>query len=341
MTNPAKPAPETRGLVDAARLRAALLLLREAGPEGLSRQRLAAGMGGVSLRTVDRALRLLEEQGARLERRRAGSPPVLRFQLLRGPAWDEHVSGEARLALRVAGLFLASSGALLWQDPLEALERLASEHMSTRDRRLFESLKRAVRVQGGVEDPLETPEILEPVLRGLDGPRELEIAYRAAGAREPALHRVVPYALDHDLFSGGTFLLVWEPDRSRPLHLRLNRIETVKVTARPGVLPEGRMAQAAHYQIGGWTSGDPPFQVEALIRGAHWAQVFTEAPPALPDFELLPGPEGAARVRFKATHDNGALRWLLQFGPAAEVLAPARLREAMAGQLREALARYE
>jgi predicted DNA-binding transcriptional regulator YafY len=332
--------PDSKGLVDSARLKDALFHLREAGTEGISRQRLGARLGNVSLRTVDRAIRLLEEQGARLERRRAGNPAVIHFQLLRGPAWDEHVSSQARLALRVAGLSLAQCGTLLWQDQLEALEELAAAHMSTRDRRLFEGLKRAVRVQGGVEDPIESPEILEPILKGLEGPRELEVSYQAAGAPEPAVHRVVPYDLNHDLFSGGTFLLVWEPSRSRPLHLRLNRIESVKVTARTGVLPEDLMARAARFQIGGWTSAEPPFQVEVLVHGAHWARVFQEAPPALPDFECDPGPGGTARVRFRATHDNGVARWIMQFGAAAEVVAPGRIRDAVAAQFREALARY-
>lgn len=339
---PRRPrAIETHGLVDRDRLRDALEAIREAGAEGISRERLRQQLGGVSLRTVDRAVHLLEDQGARLDRLRRGSPALLHFVLRKGPAWDEHVSSEARLALRIAGLSLTQTGTHVWQDKLEALEDLASQRMSSRDRRLFEHLKRAVRVQGGVDDPIETPDVLEPILKALEGGREMVLEYQGAAADAPTPYQVVPYALTHDLFSGGTFLLVWEPRRNLPLHLRLNRIASARVGSRAASMPEGLMAQAADYQIGGWTSAHPPFQVQARIRGANWLQAFKEAPPALPRFEARPDPGGASvAVTFWATHPKGVLRWLLQFGPLAEVLGPPEIREAVRTQLQEALAQY-
>lgn len=82
-------------------------------------------------------------------------------------------------------------------------------------------------------------------------------------------------------FSGGAFLLVWDPKRRIPLHLRMSRIGRLKVMARTGVFPADLMTQATRYQIGGWTSAEAPFEVEARIRCAHWIQAFKEAPPAL------------------------------------------------------------
>jgi predicted DNA-binding transcriptional regulator YafY len=335
------PAIETQGLVDRDRLREALRLIREAGPQGISRKELAARMGAVSLRTVDRSVLLLEAQGARIAKPRKGWPAVLALVLEKGPSWDEHVSTEARLALRLAGLSLAQSGTLLWQDKLETMERLASEHMSTRDRQLFDNLKKAIHVQGGVEDPIEAADILEPLLRALDGPKVVEVQYLAAAAKQASTFTVVPYALTHDLFSGGSFLLVWDPARQLPLHLRLSRIEQVKLIGRAGSCPEALMLQAARYQIGGWTSAEPPFEITARIRGAHWIQAFREAPPALPDFQADPAADGTfTLVRFKASHPHGANRWLMQFGAAAEVLGPESLRRELGEQFRLAAAQY-
>ena len=333
---------KTGGLVEDHRLREALRLLREAGPNGITRESLRLGMGDVSLRTVDRTIALLESGGAKIERVRKGWPSVMSFVLKKGPSWDEHISSEARLALRLAGLSLAQSGTLLWQEKLETLERIASERMSNRDRRLFENLKKAVYVQGGVDDPIESPDILEPILKALDGRKEVEVDYQAVAAKEPGILKVVPYALTHDLFSGGAFLLVWDPVRKIPLHLRLSRIEHVRVTTRLGVSPADLMDQAARYQIGGWTSAEPPFEVEARIRGDHWIRAFKEAPPALPDFQADAAKDGESMlVRFKANHEYGATRWLMQFGPAAEVIAPAALRAKVSVQLKEAAAQYE
>ena len=336
------PAIDTKGLVDSDRLRDALRLIREAGPDGITRKELAHRMGVASLRTVDRSILLLEAQGARIDKPRKGWPSLLYLVLRKGPSWDEHVSTEARLALRLAGLSLAQSGTLLWQDKLDAMEDLASEHMSSRDRKLFENLKKAIHVQGGVEDPIESADILEPLLRSLDGPKVIEVVYQAAAASHPGSLTVVPYALTHDLFSGGSFLLVWDPARSLPLHLRLSRIEQVKVTGRTGSCPEAVMLRAARYQIGGWTSAEPPFESTARIRGAHWIQAFREAPPALPDFQADPEPDGnSALVRFKASHPHGATRWLMQFGAAAEVLGPDSLRAELRTQFLAAAAQYE
>jgi predicted DNA-binding transcriptional regulator YafY len=332
----------SQGLVDPERLREALEVIRDAGAEGVSREKLRLKLGGVSLRTVDRAVGVLESQGTEFERVRRGSPAVIHFVLKAAPAWDEHISTEMRLALRVAGLSLAQSGTLMWQERLDALENLAHQRMSSKERRLFDNLKGAVKVQGGVDDPVEVPDILEPILKGLDEQKEIEVEYQAAAAREPGILRVVPFALTHDLFSGGTFLLVWDPGRSLPLHLRLNRIGAVTVTARVGTCPKDLMTRTARYQIGGWTSAEPPFRVKARIQGAHWIQSFREAPPALPDFEADASEDGTSvEVTFQATHANGATRWLLQFGAAAEVLEPEFLREELRSQFRKALAQYE
>ena len=330
---------QTQGLVDQERLKAAVALLREAGESGLTRIQLGQGLGGTSLRTVDRAIALLEAQGARLERRRVGCPAVLVLTLKKGPSWDEHISHQARLALRLAALSLAQTGTLMWQEQLEVIEALVAGHMSAKDRRLFDTLQKAVQVHGGVIDPIEPQHIMEPILQALEGPKELEVEYQSAGAKEASLHLVVPYALSHDLYSGGAFLLVWDPRRRKPLHLRLSRISRAKALARPGIIPHPEvMASAARYQIGGWMSDDPPFAVRVRVMGAHWVQAFREAPPALPDFRSVPEKGGgSARVTFMANHEFGAMRWILQFGSAIAVQEPQWLREKWRSHLQTAL----
>jgi len=332
----------TDGLVDAQRLRQALGLLREAGPAGITKLQLARKMGGVSLRTVDRAIKLLEEQGARLGKSRASRPAVIHFSLEKGPGWDEHLSSETRLALRLASLSLSHNGTQHWEGKLQALESLTSPRMSSKDRSVFGQLQKALRVQGGAADSVETPEVLEPILRSLEGPRELELEYHSAATKKGSALTVVPFALTHDLFSGGAFLLAWDPKHKLPLHLRLGCIQKAKALTRSGLIPDPLlMARATAFQIGGWTSTEEAFTVRARLEGAHWVQSLKEAPPALPDFACQVARNGeSAELTFRANHGAGASRWLLQFGEAVEVLEPAWLRKEIAGRLSAAAAKY-
>jgi len=200
-----------------------------------------------------------------------------------------------------------------------------------------------VRVQGGqAEDPIEDPDLLEPLLRGFEEGKELEIDYRAVGAAQAKTRTVVPYALTHDLFSGGCFLLVWDLDSRKGIQMRFNRINGIKVGSKQGRIPDpALLEQMARFQIGGWASPDAPFEVSVRIQGAHWLQAFKEAPPVLPEFCASVAPDGqSALVRFKANHANGARRWLLQFGALAEVLGPEWLRVQVRTELETALAQY-
>jgi hypothetical protein len=153
---------------------------------------------------------------------------------------------------------------------------------------------------------------------------------------------VVPFALTHDIFSGGAFLLVWDPKRKLPLHLRLGGIQRAKALSKIAVIPDPALMEAAvSYQIGGWTSAEPSFTVKARIEGAHWIQTLKETSPTLPKFRITPSKNGeSAELSFKANHGAGASRWLLQFGEAIEVLEPAWLRTEIAQRLNAAAAKY-
>jgi predicted DNA-binding transcriptional regulator YafY len=334
--------------VNMNRLKRALAALREAGPEGLTKAELRRQITGpedleqISDKTVERCLTRLEQDGAQIDKL-PGS--VRRFTLLKAPRWDTHVSGEGKLALRLANLILAQSGTLLWEEKMALIERAVEDHMSTRDRELFRQLEERVQVSGGAADSVEQPStlVLEPILRAMADGRLLQVTYQAAGRDEAQTTQVVPYALTHDLFSGGAYLLTWVPAEGHMRQLRLNRLVKAKVLPTPGVLahPE-KLKRAMTYQIGGWVSDQPPFDVEVLVRGRSWTRALQDTPPALPACTLHPEPGGnALRVRFKANRGEGVLRWVAQFGPQAELVEPPNLREEMRGNLAAALAAYE
>ena len=333
---------KTQGLVSRENQQEVLRQIRDAGEAGISRLALAHKLD-VSMKSVDRAIGLLEAAGAKLDRIKAGQPAVQHYVLRKGPGWDEHVTPAARIALRLAGISLSQSGTLLCQDNLDTLESLVADRMSQKDRRLFDRLIAILRVQGGgVNDPIENADLLEPLLRAFEEGKEIEVEYQSVGAATATVRAVVPFALTHDLFSGGCFLLVWDLARKAPIHLRLNRIDSIRIGTRLGHIPDpALMERTARFQIGGWAAPDEPFQVVARIHGAHWLQAFKEAPPVLPEFQEARADDGQSTVvRFMANHEYGARRWLLQFGSLAEVIAPDWLREHVRAELVQALARY-
>lgn len=304
------------------RRRNLLEALREAPARGLSKGELTGRLDRVSGRTLDRDLKDLRRAGAEIEAKYLGTPRQLHFRLVRAPGWDETLGIDVHLALRIAGLLLSRAGSAHWEEPLALLERMIHDRVSAKERKLLDALKAAVRVEGGVEDPVESPDALPAILQALAEGQQLEVDYRAAGAEKERTFRLAPHSLTHDLFGGGAFLLAWALDRRVVMQLRLARIAAARVLPRPAAIPDpALLARAARYQVGGWVSDREPFEVRARIRGHNWVQAFQDAAPALPDFESVAVDGGAAaEVRFKANHPNGARRWIQQFGADAELL---------------------
>jgi predicted DNA-binding transcriptional regulator YafY len=342
---PLASGPDSNNEVKADRQRLAVKLLREAGGGGLTREDLAKDLN-CSTRQVDRTMLVLTTAGAQLDKQRHARDGVslVRIVLKKGPEWDEFITPRALTALRIAMMALEQVGTEVWAEHLEAFEHLSGSQLSSRDRIIFNSLVRRVRMNGTVADPvLLDPEVLAAVLTALGapgGPQQLELTYTPPG--HPTWTRAVcPFCLTHDAFSGGAFLLVWDQAKHRAVHLRLNRIEQAKALKEPAVIADEQpLEHAARYQIGGWVDPGEPFEVEALVTGRTWPTALLEAPPALPDIQV--SPEGkAARVRFLATEPFGPARWLLQFGPDAKVLRPDAVRDVVRQRLKDALAHYE
>ena len=339
------PRPDGGHLVKPERLQIVLEAIRDAGDRGITKAGLARRLGGVAMRTVDRAVQLLEEQGARFGKAREGRPAIIHFTLERAPDWDSRITPHARMALEVALMALEGTATELWFDQLEGLRTLADSHLSTRDRDLFRALQEHVCVRGGADDQqaLDT-RMLTQVLLALghpEGPRELELTYAAASTGRTSARTVVPFTLTHDVFSGGAFLLAWDPAKQEPRHFRLARIEEAKALTRRGLIPDKRpLEQARELQIGGWYRSDPPFRVSVRVGGSNWPQALLDAPPALPGVAVRKEKGGTVLLTFQATELSGPTRYILQFGLDAEVLEPRSLRDHLATTLKTMIGKY-
>ena len=339
------PRPDGGHLVKPERLQVVLEAIRDAGGRGITKAGLSRRLGGVAMRTVDRAIQLLEEQGARFGKGREGRPALIHFTLEKAPDWDSRITPHARMALEVALMALEGTATELWFDQLEGLRTLADSHLSTRDRDLFRALQAHVCVRGGADDQqaLDT-KMLTQVLLALghpEGPRELELTYKAASTGRTSARTVVPFTLTHDVFSGGAFLLAWDPAKKEPRHFRLARIEEAKALSKRGLIPnKGPMEQARDLQIGGWFSPGEPFRVNVRVGGTNWPQALQDAPPALPGVTVRKEKGGTVLLSFQATEPSGPTRFILQFGADAEVIEPKALRDHIAKTLKGMVANY-
>jgi len=342
---PESPRPDGASLVKPERLQAVLEAIRDAGERGITKAGLARRLGGVAMRTVDRAIALLEDQGGRFGKAREGRPAVIHFTLEKAPDWDSRITPHARLAMEVALMALEGTATEMWYDHLEGLRALADSHLSSRDRTLFDALQSHVCVRGGADDQqaLDT-KMLSQVLMALghpEGPRELELTYAAASTGRTSARTVIPFTLTHDVFSGGAFLLAWDSAKQEPRHFRLARIVEAKALPKRGLIPDkGPLEQARDLQIGGWFSPAAPFQVRVRVGGSNWPQALLDAPPALPRVDVRKERGGTVLLAFQATELSGPTRFILQFGADAEGLEPKGLRDHLARTLKAMAGRY-
>lgn len=132
--------------------------------------------------------------------------------------------------------------------------------------------------------------------------------------------------------------LVASGDQQPPVRwYALQRIRRATVLESPSSAPPG-------FSLDAWigendlTLVSPTIDLELLV-GAEAVELLAEAPLAVGQ-TLEPRADGAALLRARLPWDGNLERWLLSMGPRVTVLAPAKLRARMAGELHTALAPY-
>lgn len=343
--------PDSMNLVSEKVLRQVVKLLREAGAKGCTKDQLREAINVKSLRTVDRSIDLLEEQGAKLSRSWItvdsgdGNRRAMTISLLRGPIWDETLSASARLALGVLLEGLRTGVAAAWTDQLEKVASLVDSRLTNRDRNVFEVLRTKV-VASRSSTPATTPP--ESVLKALidalgsSNPRRVTLRYDTAYRKQEHSYEVAPWCLVHDVFSGGAYLIAWDLGAGQPKSFRLDRIREAALGGASALLPEERaqLDRAATYQIGGWIGQGEPIEISVRITGNNWVRSLLDQAPALPAATVKKETGGSVLVTFKAMEWHGPARWVLQMGPNAQVLGPAEFREHVGKMAKAILKNY-
>lgn len=331
-------------------LQSVLRALREAGESGTTRTELAERLE-ISLRTLDRHLQHLKDDGAIIECLRENRTTSMRMVLREPPAWEMIANKDEELALELALDLLHGVGAQNWAEQLSGLTRFCYQESAARKKRAFERFKSRIILRAPSIGALAPKsEVLRAILESLKtegGVRELEFKYLSA-RRRLEQRTVIPYALCYDATYRGAYLLAWDSQFQRPNFFRVSRIQEARAGGFTSLAPkaEETLTKALDYNIGGRFEDVPPFTVKVRIYGERWFQGFFDAPPTLPEFDIRESKktkasdERTAIVSFQATEFEGPCRWILQFGSNAEVLDPDPLREWVRARLEMAIARY-
>jgi proteasome accessory factor C len=230
------------------------------------------------------------------------------------------------LALTIALHAVAAAGGEPWAETARrALDKIRARMGEDIDGRVRAVEHRIAAESAGpdVEAKLRTLE------RGRSEGRVVEIEYYTASRDETAWRRVRPYALVHWL---GAWYVIGHDERS-------GERRTFKVErARQARILDERFAppsfDARAYTARGLFAA--PAVRRARVRFSLPAARYVEEEFG-PEFVERQG-DGALIAGLDFAHVEGLAGWVLRFGPLAEVLEPADLREAVIRRCRQALA---
>jgi predicted DNA-binding transcriptional regulator YafY len=292
----------------------------------------------VSTRTIRRDLQALQEAGFAIYDE-GETNETKRWRLDGSPFKTVQ---EGLTVADVAALYLSRAvveGVSGWPLAAElgrAFEKL-EQALNPRMRTFLSTLPQVITAKAGPRTPAPSERLVDITRRLFDAVRDrrvVEMKYFSASSNRSKGYGVQPYQLA--LAQGGVYLVGWVPQYEAFRTFATERIE--RLTVREETFARTRALPATLFGSSlGVFSGEPePVTVEFEARAALFVRGRTWHASQVTD-EL---PEGRLRLTLCVTHDWALRSWVLGFGSAARVTAPAALAAAIAEECREMLARY-
>ncbi len=177
------------------------------------------------------------------------------------------------------------------------------------------------------DDPGERLALLE---RAVEEKRVAEIEYWSASRGELAARRIHPYLLAQHL--GWWYVIAHDEARRALRTFKLERMRAARLTGE-------RFERDPGFDAGPWRqAGEQLFVTQESVQVARIR--FHPPLAALLARKKELAADGTAIREIRYVSPEGLASYVLGLGPAAEVLEPAELRQAVAGEARRAIARY-
>jgi predicted DNA-binding transcriptional regulator YafY len=177
---------------------------------------------------------------------------------------------------------------------------------------------------------------LSAIRTAIQGQRACAIRYHSFEPPGSHLYVIHPLRLIED--SGGFFLFAGLPNHNAVRLIPVDRIASIEVLENTFTSTQYQAAEALLARAFD-LDHRPPLNV--VVRFSAKASSIVNKLRLSPDQSVAVDADGSTMLSFTATDPTDALRFLLSFGPDAEILAPANLRAQAQQQLGSALARYK
>ncbi|GFO55819.1 transcriptional regulator [Geomonas sp. Red276] len=187
----------------------------------------------------------------------------------------------------------------------------------------------------GKRDYSKSSDQLKLIRHALLYQQSVTLTYRSPGRDEPASYHVDPYTL---LFQkGGIYLHGFARERQALRTFALERIVSVAAGTERFDIPEGFHPTHALEEAFGLVA-EPPMEVAIRFSAGIAHAIADRTWHASQRIER--GEDGSLVLRFRAGGKMEILAWLLSYGPHAELLAPAELRDELARMAAETARMY-
>ena len=297
-----------------------------------------AGLVRVSTRTIRRDLQALQEAGFAIYDE-GDTNETKRWRLDGSPFKTVQ---EGLTVADVAALYLSRAvveGVSGWPLAAElgrAFEKL-EQALNPRMRAFLSTLPQVITAKPGPRTHVPSEQFVDVTRRLFDAVRDrraVEMRYFSASSNQSKTYLVEPYQLA--LAQGGVYLVGWVPEYGAFRTFATERIEKLSLCdqtfTRTRTLPATLFGSSL-----GVFSGEPePVTIEFEARAA----LFVRGRTWHPSQTVEERPDGRLRLTLCVTHDWALRSWVLGFGAAARVIAPAALAAAIAEECRAMLQTY-
>jgi predicted DNA-binding transcriptional regulator YafY len=307
-----------------------------ASAEGMTLDEMAIALGVVR-RSAERMRDALEALFPQMEVLREGTTKRYRIPSGLDGFFQTPTTAEI-LELTRAASSLRDAGHIARAEALDSLQRKVRAALKAKVLNRVspdvEALARAeINIVRAGPRPFEDPEIVGKIRQAVMA--MCAIRFRYSGGSNPGAERTVcPYGI---LFERMNYLVATELGSDQPRNWRLDRLRDVEVTDIPACPPASfDLAEFANQSFGVYQDSIEEVVLRVLPHGAEDAMGWRFHPSQ----SLTPHADGSILVRF-ASGGMLELAWhLFTWGDKIEILAPERLRAAMAEQLESCSAHH-